>query len=235
MENASKALIMAGGVLIGILLLSLIVFSYNQLIELARLDHQQTVEEQQTNYNAQWEKYNGPIYGTDVMSMANQITDYNATQAEKEGYTPITANIEIKKMIETVSLEKSDIIETYITKADIEIHTGNYSITEFYHRMQTIQKGIEKMQKNASIPLKKVGERTAKNVKISTLANMRRDEMVTTYQDIDESAYNTIRKHIDAYQEVLNLYQDVKNKKFTSQLEYDNTTGRIVHIIVVEK
>ena len=228
MENASKALIMAGGVLIGILILSLIAFSYRQLVELARLDHEKTVVEQQTNYNAQWEKYNGTIYGTDVMSMANQIADYNATQADQDGYATMNAKITIKHKIETTSLEDSTIIKGYLSKADMTIEEDAYTIENFYNRMDKIRKGIDSMKKNATYTI------NGNHVKISKLANMRRDAIMSTY-NIDSDTYSDISKEITAYKEVLNLYQDIKDKRFTSTLEYDNRTGRIVHIEVVEK
>lgn len=229
MENTSKALIMAAGVLIGILILSLIAFSYRQLVELARLDHEKTVVEQQTNYNAQWEKYNGTIYGTDVMSMANQIIDYNATQAANEGYARITAVVTIKNKIETTSLDNSTAIKVYVSKDDMEIKNVDYDIDSFYERMETIRKGIEQMKKQASYDFG-----GGNKVKISKLSNMRRDDIINTY-DIETDEYSELQKEIDAYKEVLNLYQEIKAKRFTSELEYDNKTGRIVNIIVKEK
>ena len=73
MENASKALIMAGGILIAILILAVLIRSYGSItmFQKARL-----TEEEQAKliaFNEQYTKYLGQyVYGTEVITVINQ-------------------------------------------------------------------------------------------------------------------------------------------------------------------
>ncbi len=79
MENASKALLMAAGVLIGILILSLAVFLFIDFGSKSRVLHKQIELNQLTQYNAQYTIYSGrndiTIY--DIISVANLAKQNN--------------------------------------------------------------------------------------------------------------------------------------------------------------
>jgi len=228
MENASKALIMAGGVLIGILVLGMVMFSYQKLVEMANQEHDKTYEEQQKNYNALWEKYNGSIYGTDVMSMVNQMADYNRTEADEEGYVPIRATITIRTTIEATALGKSNVVMDCISVADAELLKGTYSAQELYEKFRNLDTVTKTQFPNLTMKI------NGKYVKISKLVNMRKDKTKSEYE-IDDDGYDEVRKEVDAYLEVQNILKDIKNKKFTASVEYDTHNGRVTNIQVTEK
>jgi len=220
MENASKALIMAGGVFIGILILGIIVFSYKQLTSIANDDHKRELIEQQKNYNAQWEKYNDNIYGTDMISLANQIVDYNKTQAENQGYSPISATITITKEVKsTETLEKANEVKKVISK--VHLKQGDYTADEMYTFLQTIEKAIE--------DIKKV---KIENKTIPSLASMRLSKLKSEY---GEARAKDIQNETYAYQEIVDLYKEMKSKKFKATIVYDDVTGRVSTIKVEEK
>lgn len=79
MENASKALLMAAGVLIGILILSLAVYLFATFGNTSAQLHQQKEEQQLNQFNTQFSSYVGKegitIY--DVVSVANLATESN--------------------------------------------------------------------------------------------------------------------------------------------------------------
>ena len=79
MENASKALLMAGGVLLGILILSLAVYLFSNFGGASSRIHDNIEENQTAQFNSQFTKYVGnenvTIY--DVISMANLATENN--------------------------------------------------------------------------------------------------------------------------------------------------------------
>lgn len=219
MENASKALIMAGGVLIGILIIGLIVVSYRQLAGLANTEHQKEVVNQQKNYNAQWEKYNGTIYGTDVLSMVNQMEDYNKTQAENDGYAYITAKIAIKQEVKSTEvLSNSTEVKRIIPK--VELKKNQYTAENMYTILKNIEEAIEKIKKI------KIEGKT-----ISSLASMRVSDLKNHYGD---AKAEEIQKETLAYKEVVELYKEIKSKKFKASLKYDDITGRITEIQVEE-
>lgn len=79
MENASKALLMASGVLIGILILSLAVYLFTSFGADSRRIQQQIDTNQLIQYNAQYTIYSGrkdiTIY--EIISTANLATENN--------------------------------------------------------------------------------------------------------------------------------------------------------------
>lgn len=73
MENASKALLMAGGILIAILILTLVVRSFTtiSIFQKSRLSEEE--QEQLVEFNEQYTKYLGQyVYGTEVITVINK-------------------------------------------------------------------------------------------------------------------------------------------------------------------
>ena len=58
MENATKALEIASGVLIALMVLGLVVIAYNRLANEKREEYEATAIEQATNFNVEYEYYN---------------------------------------------------------------------------------------------------------------------------------------------------------------------------------
>lgn len=79
MENASKALIMAASMLIGILILSLMIYLFASFANTASKTYEQKQEEQLEQFNTQFTSYVGDeritIY--DVITVANLATENN--------------------------------------------------------------------------------------------------------------------------------------------------------------
>ncbi len=78
MENASKALIIAGGILLAMLILSLIVLVDSSISDMRRTKVDQDILAEKNAFNAQFEAYNKKImYGADVISVINKAADNN--------------------------------------------------------------------------------------------------------------------------------------------------------------
>lgn len=78
MENASKALIMAAGILIGLLVAGL--FAYEMMIvsETGRVRQEQIDHENILEFNAQFEKYaNKPLTAQEIATIFNYVTEWN--------------------------------------------------------------------------------------------------------------------------------------------------------------
>ena len=79
MENASKALLMAAGVLIGIMVLSLAVYLFVTFGSTSAQMHQQKEQDQLNQFNSQFTSYEGKeditIY--DIVTVANLATENN--------------------------------------------------------------------------------------------------------------------------------------------------------------
>lgn len=94
MENASKALLMAAGVLIGILILSLAVYLFVSFGSTSAELHKQNEAQQIAQFNSQFTSYEGKegitIY--DVVTVANLATETNIYyEFPKRLNIPITA------------------------------------------------------------------------------------------------------------------------------------------------
>ena len=86
MENASKALIIAGGILLAIITLSILVYSYNNITIYQDEKEKNELQEQITKYNAEYEGYNKKVmYGTDVISVLNKAISNNETKKVSNG------------------------------------------------------------------------------------------------------------------------------------------------------
>lgn len=80
MENATKALLIAGGILIAILVLSMFVLMFNKMSELQNEQEEQVKVEQLSAFNAEFESYDRKaMYGTDVISLINKVAENNQT------------------------------------------------------------------------------------------------------------------------------------------------------------
>ena len=98
MENASKALIIAGAILLAILLISLGIMIYTQAQNTVQYSgmNQAAV----TSFNNQFIKYEGSIKGTMVKSMIQEVLAVNADSSTNEysvtvntKKNPVTRNI----------------------------------------------------------------------------------------------------------------------------------------------
>ncbi|MBR3003328.1 MAG: hypothetical protein IKF38_07255 [Clostridia bacterium] len=105
MENASKALMLAGGVLISLIIISMIVLVSNSLTSYQYIKNQSKEVDLVADFNAQYEAYNrDDVRGNDLYTLANKVIDYNRRQTasiadptdvgDTVGYKPITLTID---------------------------------------------------------------------------------------------------------------------------------------------
>lgn len=79
MENASKALLMAGGILIALLIIGALLLMFNQIGDYEKGQQSNEKTSQLAQFNSDFERYtddNG-INGTDIISLINKVIDYN--------------------------------------------------------------------------------------------------------------------------------------------------------------
>ena len=100
MENASKALIMAGSVLMAMMVIGLLVFTYNHISDAKQTESNAEAIEKLSSYSLKFEKYNRTIYGSELMSLANLQEDYDLTQVETVGYEKVTIKVKVNREIE---------------------------------------------------------------------------------------------------------------------------------------
>lgn len=80
MENASKALIIAGAIILAILIIGLGMFIYQKAAGAMNTD---SIDAAKVDaYNAKFERYKGIITGSDARTLCNTITSHNRNTAE---------------------------------------------------------------------------------------------------------------------------------------------------------
>ena len=132
MENASKALLMAAGVLIGVLMLTTFVVFYISFVNLAQ-GYDKKVSQQKINqFNVQFTKYEGrtDLTAQDIVTVVNLAREWNELVENNTAIKVIVSNknmleidsntktykLDITKFLKDKSVEDSDgdgIIDTY--------------------------------------------------------------------------------------------------------------------------
>ena len=97
MENTSKALIMAAEILIGVLLLTLMVFLFYAMGTFSKTVDENIETKNVSEFNINFEKYRGKtdITAQDIISMGNLAKQYNA-QMENEQLQILVTGVSAK-------------------------------------------------------------------------------------------------------------------------------------------
>ena len=96
MENAAKALAIAAAVIFTLLVISLLVILYNQLSSYYSEKNKMTEIEQLQAFNARFANYHDKeIRGNELVSIMNNIVDYNNLQSDMLGYKPVVIEIDL--------------------------------------------------------------------------------------------------------------------------------------------
>lgn len=130
MENASKALIMAAGVLIAMMVISLGVYVFNMFGTFSKEQQEELYEHQLAEFNAQFTKYETAedINIHDIISVANYARDYNesngVTDMSNDAYISVNilsvrSNLEKATNAEKNNLIKNSITSTYVNKYEL--------------------------------------------------------------------------------------------------------------------
>ena len=124
MENASKALLIAAGTLIGIIILSMIAVFSNIFGNYAREYIGQMQDEKILAFNAQFSQYeNREVTAQDVLSIINLVEEWNDNSEEK---ITITGNINQNNFKNYTQLKK-DVMENDNGYAKYEMSINEYN------------------------------------------------------------------------------------------------------------
>lgn len=222
MENASKALIIAGSVLISLVIIAALVFTYNKLTQLEQT--KTTIDEtgKITEYSKKIEQYNKTLYGSELLSLANLQDDYNKTQAGEKGYTAIKIQVTISKPVDYFFTGTNDIKELTKNKNNVEELIANY----------------EKKQNYKGKTIKYYSQ--VRNREIAQIYGVPYASDEEDY-DIGEklktnNSTKELMKKIEEYKNLVSSYTEFKSKQFKcTKITYDNSTGRVSSMNFEEK
>ena len=126
MENASKALLIAAGVMLAIMLLSVIFIFGNQMASYFSEKHDAKMIEQLVEFNNKFQNYNGEVIrGNELISIMNRIVDYNDYQSEMVGYERIKITINLQNHHNELKYRNETGGSTLITGSTITNETND--------------------------------------------------------------------------------------------------------------
>ena len=211
MENASKALIMAAGVLIALMITGALLLMFNNLSNYQETDTQNTRESQIVEFNNQFETYDrSNVRGNELISLTNRIIDYNerkTSDISDEKYEKMVIEIKgIKPENFLYEQDNSELIKTSYNQDNIK--------SELLNKIQKIEKKYEikyisKLVSNISnVVDDNNGENKAKEILNKSTIN-----------------FNEVKEDTKKYYQ----YTQFKKAYFNCiNREYDQNTGRIV-------
>lgn len=225
MENASRALVIAGGVLLSLIIIGVVMFAYRGITSLQKEKDISLSNEQVSKINEQIEKYTkkSVIYGSEVLSICNTIEDYSRKYPRSEGYPKITAIIKIK----------AD------GKNDVELFFKDEYNDEQYNSTQRLKGDYD----SAIETRDDKGKTTISNGKtIEELYNFLKtdSQKLDSYYDLyglNDGEYNVeeILQFLEEYEKYKNCINTFREKRFKASVEYSNTTGIIKKIEIQPK
>ena len=231
MENASKALIMAGSVLMAILVIGLLVFGYQSLSALEQSKENAKGDLKAEQYMERFEQFDRTLYGSELLSLANLLEDYNSIIAfENEGYT------EMQIKVDTTGLKGED---EYAKEYFV---SGEHNITKILEDKNNIEGKISEYEvKNFGYnkSVKYYSEQS--NRQIAEEFGIDVPGTTPDYAIADILIGNDKTKglmiKIDDYIGLTTAYNEFRiGKKFEcTKIEYDDNNGRITYMYFKEK
>ena len=236
MENASKALIMAGSVLIALMIIGALILTFSNLTAYQETNTRSTRSTQMAEFNSQYENYNRKdVRGSDLYSLLNKAIDYNrrestagtnwADKGQEMAYEPMTITFKINDL----SGLSADGSHSLITET-------KYTVGENSNKFETAIKGeIDRLEgtygqtslTNLTTNLTKIfiddgASDVEKEEAVKNFNSASRKLTVNNFSEIDEDS--TIRSDVYMYYE----YIQFKRAHFDCEkVEYNNQTGRI--------
>lgn len=220
MENASRALVIAGGVLLSLIIIGVVMFAYRGITSLQKEKDISLSNEQVRKINEQIEKYTkkSVIYGSEVLSICNAIEDYSRKYPESEGYPMITAIIKIKadgkekECFEEDEYDNIDILKAYdeaIKKRDAKgkvTMSNRKTIEELYNLLGTGGENHDKLHSYFDL-----------------------------YLNGGKHTFKDILQLLEEYEKYKNCINTFREKEFRASVGYSNTTGIIKKIEIQPK
>lgn len=246
MENASKALIMAGSMLIALMILGALLLMFSNLSSYQEVHTQSTREAQVIEFNNQFETYNRTdVRGNDLLSLVNRAINYNRTNSYKgtenndkgqeTGYTPITITFKIKdddyNQLLTTPDGNHNLIGEKSYTIDGTTNTFENKISKEITRIEGIY-GKENLSQIVTamskifIDNKSTEQEKAEAEAVNTYNKLSPKKNVTKFADL-ANIKNDIYEYYE-YVQFKRLYFNCEQNNRNSGVTYDKNTGRII-------
>lgn len=206
MENAAKALTIAGTILISVLVISAVVFMYRDLTSVKRQDAENQKLQEIIDFNKSFESFDKKLNGAKMLSLANKIYDYNRRYISEDGYTPIAL---------------------YIDNHEYWNDSSNSQHKKYYVYFSELQSDVDKiMEKYISANYLEALYEAKKDYSDS---HLKKEQAQQTIIELEKKLGNIVNE--EDYEEDYKTYKQYlkfKNQSFEpAEIEYDKN-GRII-------
>jgi len=227
MEDVAKALYIAAGLFLAVLLLSLLVMFYNEAASYYTSEHEATLIEQGQKFNARFQNYHrNNIRGSDLISLMNRVIDYNATEFEDKSYERIKV---------TITLGNDDILNQF--KCD-ESSTKN----DFLLKTITNTNGSNNWESDRQLiaitntspllcnKLIELGVTNATDTHLQQLGTKTLNIVLDENAETDDSYIYNRFKRVEIIKDLLEIEIKVDEEKAITDLESKATLDKIENI-----
>ena len=241
MENASKALIMAGGVLIGLMILGALILMFNSLSSYQNTNQQGEAEAQVVEFNNQYVTYdNENVRGSDLYSLLNKVIDYNRRESsEGTGWSDNGQEVQFLPMTMVMTIKSSDLAQFTPDGTKRLIKSTTYTVDATHNTFENEVKGkIDDLEKEygsdsltnlttgmTAIFIEDTDNADLQKEAINKFNSASRKVKVDEWKDIEPGS--TIRNDVYTYYE----YVQFKRLHFRcTGTDYDKQSGRIIEM-----
>lgn len=216
MENASKAIIIASSVLIGVVILSLLVAFFNNVKSLQQTRADAEKIKQDVEFNKKYEAYNRDVYGSELLSIAKQIEDYNIREGDVKGYTKIELEVNVTKDLDSELFKK-----------------GKYNVDKLNNAIDQIEKELVTTGRPNTTIANHIFYGTANQQRRTyQLATMRTKE-IKDFLGIEDNVKipDEMQEFINDYNKYKSLLTLIKSSAFKcTGFDYEQYTGRVKYM-----
>ena len=236
MENASKALIMAGSVLIALMIIGALILTFSNLTAYQETNTRTTRSTQMAEFNSQYETYNRKdVRGSDLYSLLNKAIDYNRRESTAgTNWADKGQEIAYEPMVIEFTINKSELVAP--DGASRLFTTNTYTVSgksnDFGNKVKDEIDDLEGEYGQSSLTnlttnLTKIfiDDSSTSQKKKEAVQNFNSASKKKTVSDFKEIKENSqIRNDVYKYYE----YIQFKRAHFDCEkVEYNNKTGRI--------
>lgn len=219
MENASKALIMAGGILIALLVIGALLLMFNQIGDYEKAQTSSVKSTQIADFNKEFSKYTGDnIKGYDMITLVNKALDFNS----KEGTIKETANsVDYSKKI-YINLKNMKAFKNKYGSSDALFTENEYKNNGLINVINSFNNNV---QNKHNLSVKEISILSANYDNIAYTEAEKNDPSKKTIKELIGKDLSITQKEIKQYRE----YSEFKNSTFKStDMKYDG--AQIVEI-----
>ena len=211
MENAAKALTIAGTILISVLVISAVVFMYRDLTSVKRQDAENQKVQEITDFNKSFESFDKTLNGAKMLSLANKIQDYNTKYVDRmsEGYNPIVL---------------------YVDNSETYNNSDTYKGYKYYEYYSQLQKDVDEMMNDKYISANYLEALNEAQKKLNSINHLEKEQAGETLKELSQKLgtnYNKAYSNCGNDYQIYEQYLRIKKQTFKpAEIEYDKN-GRI--------